>query len=441
MTSRTRQKPELLAPVGNPEKLRVAVRHGADAVYLGGQRYGLRAMAENFSKTELQRGVEFAKKFNVKVYVTLNAFLHDNDMEGLGEYAAWLESIGVSAGIISDLGVIDTVQAHSSLPIHLSTQASCLNSESAKFWRDIGVERVIVGRELTIQECSQIAERAQIEVETFIHGAMCMAYSGNCTISNFTAGRDSNRGGCIQSCRFHYEHTPVKDFRGSSLPVLGDSAKVSNSNVGGYFMSSRDQMGVRLIPQILNYNIASLKIEGRMKSVFYLATLCRVYRRVLDACFAGETDEELFLEAERELRTVPHRDYFGGNLNERARTAENYEHDGTSATAGTQHYLGLVIDTTEDWLAVRLARKLEVRDTIEFLLPHSSDRIQLQIAELFSPKRELIEFGNQEAVVLLRRTEELVAVQPYSVISLLPSRRVKREIHSESILSAQELPV
>ena len=208
-------KPELLAPAKNLERLKVAIAYGADAVYLGGQKYGLRTRADNFTDYDLEIGVAFAHQHDAKVYVTLNAFLHDADFEGLEKYCQFLESIGVDAVIVSDLGVLRVVQ-HSNLNIHLSTQASCLNSYAARLWKEMGVKRLIVGRELSIAEAGLI-RRSGIDVEMFAHGAMCMAYSGHCTISNFTAGRDSNRGGCIQSCRLPY-HLQSKNPR----PLMGE---------------------------------------------------------------------------------------------------------------------------------------------------------------------------------------------------------------------------
>ena len=200
---------ELLAPAGNLQKLKSAVLYGADAVYLAGPRFGLRGASDNFSDHELQQSVEFAHSRNCKVYVTLNAFLHESDMVSLPEYVEFLAECKVDAVIVADLGVMSVVQERSEIPIHLSTQASCLNLESAKAWKDLGVKRIILGREVSIDQAARIRKESGLEVEMFIHGAMCMAFSGNCTISNYTAGRDSNRGGCIQRCRFSYQIQPL----------------------------------------------------------------------------------------------------------------------------------------------------------------------------------------------------------------------------------------
>ena len=197
--------PELLAPAGSLEKLKVAVSYGANAVYLGGQKFGLRSAAENFTIEELEEGVAFAHERNAQVYVVLNSFFHDKDFDTLDEFIKELERLKVDALIVSDPGVISHISKNSNLEIHLSTQASCLNVESAKMWKRLGVTRVVLGREVTVAEAGKIKRESGLEVEMFVHGSMCMAYSGNCVISNYTQGRDSNRGGCAHSCRFDYK--------------------------------------------------------------------------------------------------------------------------------------------------------------------------------------------------------------------------------------------
>ena len=226
------QIPELLAPAGSLEKLKVASLYGADAVYLGGQKFGLRAASDNFTFSELIEGVEFAHSNGTLVYVVLNGFLHDQDIEDLGEFVSFLEEIKVDAVICSDLGVVEFVSQNSNLTIHLSTQASCLNSYSGKLWKKMGVKRLILGRECSIEDGAKIKKETGLEVEMFIHGAMCMAYSGNCVISNYTAGRDSNRGGCAHSCRFEY-----------SLDVSKYDTK-STEGKKSFFMSSKDLNGI-----------------------------------------------------------------------------------------------------------------------------------------------------------------------------------------------------
>jgi U32 family peptidase len=290
---------EILAPAGNLEKLKVAVLYGADAVYIGGQKYGLREASENFTYDEIREGVEFAHQHQSKVFVVLNGFLHDSDLETLPEFLSFLENVGVDAVIVSDLGVIATVRKFSNLEIHLSTQASCLNVEAAKFWKDQGVKRVVLGREVSIPEAALIKRESGLEVELFIHGSMCMAYSGNCVISNYTQGRDSNRGGCAHSCRFGYE-----------IELNDDQKKIS-----AYFMSSKDLEGIRLIPDFVEANIDSLKVEGRMKSAHYAGTVSKVYREAMDFYIEhGHLLTDKIYEWEKELRKISHREYTQASL-------------------------------------------------------------------------------------------------------------------------------
>ncbi len=309
-----RTRPELLSPAGSLDKLKIAVLYGADAVYCGGQKFGLRMASDNFTNEELKEGVVFAHSHGSKVYVVLNGFLHDEDLETLPEFLKLLEEIKVDAVIVSDLGTIETVKSNCKVPIHLSTQASCLNVESAKLWKSKGVERVVLGREVTLTDAKEIKEKAEIEVEVFIHGSMCMAYSGNCTISNYTQGRDSNRGGCAHSCRFEYSI---------------DYAEGENSK--STFMSSKDLEGVALLPEFVAAGVDSIKVEGRMKGPHYAGTITKIYA---DALRELEVNEKLSPESlayyDSELLKVTHRDYSSGSLSHAAGEESIYserEHD------------------------------------------------------------------------------------------------------------------
>lgn len=294
-----KRTPELLSPAGSLDKLKTAISYGADAVYLAGQKFGLRSAAENFTLAELAEGVEFARARMRKVYVVLNGFLHDQELAELPTFVRELSNLRVDGVIASDLGVISVVARESGLPIHLSTQASCLNVASGKLWRDLGVRRLILGREVSVREAGAIKRATGIEVELFIHGSMCMAYSGNCTISNFTRGRDSNRGGCAQSCRFEYS----LDF--------SDGSRASNT----FFMSSKDLMGLQQIPLFVEEGIDSVKIEGRMRSPLYAGLISKIYREALDVHAArGEFSREELSRWNEELAKIPHRAYMPGNL-------------------------------------------------------------------------------------------------------------------------------
>lgn len=291
--------PEILSPAGSLDKLKVAVLYGANAVYVGGQKFGLRTAAENFTTDELREGVSFAHERGAKVYVVLNSFLHDKDLVELPEFVEFLDSIRVDAVIVSDLGVVRTVRKHSTIDIHISTQASTLNVEAAKLWKNMGATRIVLGREVSVKEAGKIKREAGIEIEMFIHGSMCMAYSGNCVISNFTQGRDSNRGGCAHSCRFEY-----------SLEGLDTKEKRK-----AYFMSSKDLEGLRVLPEFIKEEIDSLKIEGRMKSHLYAGTMSKVYSEALNYYKEhGDFLSDKLLNWEEELKKVSHRAYTQASL-------------------------------------------------------------------------------------------------------------------------------
>ncbi|MCB0334365.1 MAG: U32 family peptidase C-terminal domain-containing protein, partial [Bdellovibrionales bacterium] len=391
----------------------LAVSYGADAVYCAGQEYGLRAAAENLTNIELERGVSFAHKHGAKVFVTLNALLHNDDMEGLGEFCSFLESIGADAVIVADLGVIDVVQEFSTLPIHLSTQASCLNTSSALLWKSQGVKRVVVARELTIAETSRIREQADIEVEMFIHGAMCMAYSGKCTISNFTAGRDSNRGGCIQSCRFSYGHTPLPSSKSSKkLPIIAPG--VEGTPGARHFMSSKDLQGLDLLPEFISHNIDSLKIEGRMKSPFYVASIVRSYRRAIDALLEGRSFDPLSTE----IDAAPHREYCSGSLKTPASSESIYSQGGGSQERASHQYLGLVLAKEDDLVAIRLHAPVTCGETIEFLLFDGSV-LPLTISKMQEVNGNALEKAHQDSVVCLA-VDENSGVSAGNVVRIKP---------------------
>lgn len=379
-------KPELLAPAKNLERLKVAIAYGADAVYLGGQNYGLRARADNFTDSDLAIGVAIAHQHHAKVYITLNAFLHDADLEGLPDYCQFLESIGVDAVIVSDLGVIRVIQNSSNLNIHLSTQASCLNSYAACLWKKVGVKRLIVGRELSIAAAGLIRENSGIDVEMFTHGAMCMAYSGHCTISNFTAGRDSNRGGCIQSCRLPY-HLQSESQEKTDLVT---------------FMSSRDLWGIYQIGDFFRHKICSLKIEGRMKSSFYVALTCKIYRQLIDAHASGNLNADMLAKAAAELQSIPHRDYFSGSLETPANSDSVFGLSGINT--GTHQYLGIVVESTSQEIVLQLIEPLAIGDEIE-IIPFQGEPIKWKVERLYSIIGEGLNAMRKDSIVRIPKPD------------------------------------
>lgn len=291
-------KPEILAPAGTLEKLKVAFYYGADAVYIGGERYGLRSRAGNFTFEEMAEGVEVANRSGGKVYVAANMVTHEGDEEGAGEFFKTLQQIGIAAVIVSDPALIPIcVSEAPGLPIHLSTQASTTNYQALNFWHEEGLERVVLAREVSMEELRDMRQQTDVEIEVFIHGAMCIAYSGRCVLSNHMSGRDANRGGCTQSCRWQYQLVEAGDDEGlSSVP---------------FSMNSVDMAMIRHIPDLIESGVQSFKIEGRMKSIHYVSTVTNVYRQAVDAyCrapeqyeFMQEWEDELWKVAQRELAT------------------------------------------------------------------------------------------------------------------------------------------
>ncbi|AUM88528.1 peptidase U32 family protein [Clostridium botulinum] len=301
------KKPELLAPAGNLEKLKTAINFGADAVYLGGSKLNLRAFADNFTDDELQEGIKYAHDRGRKVHVTINVFPRNEDFNGLEEYLKKLYEFNVDAIIVSDPGIIMTArETVPNLEIHLSTQANTVNFKTINFWYKQGVKRTVLARELTLEEIKTIREKIEkdCQLEAFVHGSMCMSYSGRCLLSNYMTGRDSNRGACAQPCRYKY-YLMEEKREGEYFPILEDDK-------GTYIMNSKDMCMIEHIPELVQSGIDSFKIEGRMKSSFYVATVVKAYREAIDAYFE---DPENYTFKERwmdYLKKASHRAYFTG---------------------------------------------------------------------------------------------------------------------------------
>jgi U32 family peptidase len=300
-------KPELLAPAGNLEKLKIALSYGADAVYVGGHVFGLRKYADNFSLSQLKEGIQFANDLDKQVYVVLNGFAHNEDIEEIKPHLEELNAIQPHALIISDMGVFQLAKSMTTIPLHVSTQASVTNVYGCQFWKDAGAKRVILAREVSIDDCKKIKDTVDTELEIFIHGAMCASYSGKCVISNYTAGRDSNRGGCVQTCRHDF------DIKNKDTGALEHTSHI---------MNAKDLMGIRQIPAIIKAGIESIKIEGRMKSNLYAANVARTYRQAIDHTYdqlqKGQAcDESFFDSLEQQLSTVSNRRFSSGGLEKR----------------------------------------------------------------------------------------------------------------------------
>ena len=354
-------KPELLAPAGGWEQLRYALHFGADAVYLACDRFGLRARAANFSLEDLPAAVALAHSAGARVYVTCNAYAHDADLDALPEYAQAMEAAGVDAAIVSDLGVMSVIQQHApSLAIHVSTQASVSNAAAALMWYRLGARRVVCAREMSVAEIAELRRGipSDMEIEVFVHGAMCMAISGRCLISDYLTGRHANKGECTQPCRWEYQlkelSRPEEDFGIEETPE------------GTYLLNSKDLNMLAHLQELAEAGVTSVKIEGRVKKAFYVATVVNAYRHVLD----GEPASEW----ERELEIISHRPYSTG-----------FYYGLAEQTTGNDVYVqlcdwvGEVTSSTEVepgvWRAhAKCRNRFYEGDTLEVLSPHAPVR-------------------------------------------------------------------
>lgn len=353
------QKIELLAPAGNPEKLEIAIHYGADAVYLAGKDYSLRNLSENFTLEELERAVLFARKSGVKVYVACNIFSRNSEQEAISDYLKSLAEISPDAVIIADPGILlEARKVMPYMPIHLSTQANTTNYKAALFWKNQGVSRINAARELSLKEIEEIALHGNVEVEVFVHGAMCISYSGRCLLSNFMENRDSNRGECCQPCRFRY--SVVEETRpGRYMPVVED-------NRGAYIFNSKDLCMIRYIPEMIKAGVSSLKIEGRMKGINYVASAVKVYREAIDSYYESPAEYSVKDEWIEELARISNRGYctgfYFGNTNE---TIPNYM-DIKPATGRT--FIGKVTSVENGNVAALVVRnKFFLNDPVDIL--------------------------------------------------------------------------
>lgn len=301
------KKIELLAPAGDLEKLKMAIIYGADAVYLGGEAFGLRKASKNFGIEEIQEGVNFAHERGKKVYVTLNIVPHDDDMVGLEEYVTDLERIGVDAVIVSDPGMYTVIRnTIPNMEIHISTQASVTNYQTIMFWYNLGARRIVLARELSFEEIKNITSKLpeDLDIEAFVHGAMCMSYSGRCLISNYMTGRDANRGDCAQPCR--YKYYVVEEKR------PGEYFPVEEHDEGTFLFNSKDLCMIEHLPEVIDSGIISLKIEGRVKSSYYVATVIRSYRMAIDEYMKDPENYKYNENWLKEIKKVSHRDFTTG---------------------------------------------------------------------------------------------------------------------------------
>lgn len=408
MTERKLKRPEVLAPAGTLEKLKTAIHYGADAVYIGGDAYGLRSRAGNFSFEEMEEGVAFANEYSAKVYVAANMVTHEGNEKGAGDFFKKLRDIGISAVIISDPALIEICATEApGLEIHLSTQASATNAETLKFWQNEGLERVVLAREVSMEELAEIRRNTDIQIEAFIHGAMCISYSGRCTLSNHMSMRDANRGGCSQSCRWKYELF--------DMPFAQEHRSMTeNGDVTEEFsMSAVDMSMIEHIPDLIENGVDSLKIEGRMKSIHYVSTVSNVYKAAVDSYIADpenyvckqEWIDELWKVAQRELATgfyyhVP---------------TENEQLFGPRRKIPVYKFIGEVLsyDEASGIATVRQRNHFSIGDEIEFYGPnfHHFDQT---ITEMKNDEGESIDRAPNPMMVLTMPVAQ--PVQPGDMI-------------------------
>lgn len=400
------KKPELLAPAGNMEKLKMALLYGADAVYLGGKSFGLRAFGGNFSREELKEAVEFAHNLGKKVYVTVNIFPHNIDVEALPDYLAYLNEIRVDALLVADLGVFTLAKQYApDIELHISTQANNTNYVTVNAWKDMGATRVVMARELSLQELKTIREKCDVELEMFVHGAMCISYSGRCLLSAYMTGRDANRGACAQSCRWKYNL--VEENR------PGEYFNIEEDERGTYIMNSRDMCLMPHLPEIIETGIDSLKIEGRMKSVHYAASVVKAYRMAIDSYFDDPENFSIKQEWVEELDKVSHRAYTTGFFLHKT-TSEDQIYSSSSYTQ-TSDFVGLVkeYDAETGFAVVEQRNNMKIGQEIEVFQPNLPTYRQV-ITEMYNDKGEAIDVAPHAQQIIKMKMAQ--PVEPYTIL-------------------------
>ena len=380
-----RKKPEVLAPASSLEVLKTAVYYGADAVYIGGEMYGLRAKAKNFSKEDMAEGIRFAHEHGKKVYVTANITAHDRDLEGVQKYFEELKEIGPDALIISDPGVFQiATEICPEIDIHISTQANNVNYRTFQFWHKLGATRVVTARELSIKEIADIDAHIpeDLEIETFVHGAMCISYSGRCLLSNYFTGRDANLGACTHPCRWKY-YIMEENRPGEYLPV-------EENERGTYIFNSKDLCMIEHIPELVEAGVDSFKIEGRMKTALYVATVARTYRKAIDDCM--ESPEKYHANMpwyQEQISNCTYRQFTTGFFY--GKPDENTQIYDSNTYVREYTYLGFAEEIDERGLARLTQRnKFSVGETIEIMKPDGRN-IPVTVEAIYNEEGEAME--------------------------------------------------
>lgn len=394
------KKVELLSPAGSIERLKIALLYGADAVYIGGRDYSLRANAKNFSLDEINEACEYAHKLNKRVYVTVNIVFHNEDIEGLVDYLKELEKCQVDAVIISDPLVINIIHENKiKIPIHISTQYSSVNYEVVNFWKKLGVERVVLGRETSKEEIKEIIDRTGMDIEIFIHGAMCASYSGRCVLSNYLTNRDANRGGCAQICRWNFE----MDVDGEIVP--------SNTK---FTMCSKDLCMLEVISDIIDIGVCSLKVEGRMRSIYYIATVINTYRRAIDDYYNGMLDDKKIKKYLKVLNRVANRDNAVQFFDKFPTEEEQYF--GEREEVSNQDYLGIVDDYDGEYVSLITKNFFKPGDEVEIISPNR-ETFSFVVPEIYDNELNILECA--------RHPEEIIKFKLNREVSKYDMMRIK----------------
>lgn len=388
------RKVELLAPAGDLEKLKIAILYGADAVFIGGKKFSLRAKASNFTLEDIKEGCDFVHKHNKKIHVTVNVYPHEDDLEGLKEYLIALDKCGVDAIIVSSLYIMKVaLSLKLNFEVHVSTQLSSNNTKVIEFFKDFGVHRVVLGRECTIEEIREIKKKSPLDIEVFIHGGLCSSYSGRCTLSNNLCNRDANRGGCAHSCRWFYD-------------LYFNNEKINNDEEK-FRIGSKDLCGVKQLINLLEIGVDSLKIEGRMKSLHYIATVVHNYRKLIDAYYENRINEDLIKETEKEIRKVENRPltegYLKGYIDQ-----DDIIYDQDDRTS-LQDFLGLVLDYNSETKLAKIYRKnyFKLNEEAE-IFRYDGDNSKFVINEIYDLEMNPIEIANRSDEILYVRIDEEV---------------------------------
>lgn len=402
------KKIELLAPAGSLEKLKFAIQYGADAVYIGGEIFGLRKSARNFTYEQMVEGIEFAHERSKKVYLTLNIIPHNEDLEELEAYLETVKSLNIDAVILSDPGTFMYVKKNlPDMEVHLSTQANNTNYMSANFWYEQGIKRVILARELSFEEIDTIKNNTpeDLELEAFIHGAMCISYSGRCLLSNYMNGRDSNRGACAHPCRWEY-YLMEKTREGEYYKVVEDDK-------GTFIFNSKDLCMIEHIPELINSGLDSLKIEGRMKSAYYVANIVRVYRKAIDDYYNDPENYKFDPQLLEEIKKASHREFTKGFYY--TKPNENDQLYGSSSYTREYDFIGLVLEYDKETKLAKVEQrnKFSIGDNIEVMGPdyYGDD---LAVTEMYDKNMEVIESAPHAQQIIYVKFEK--EVKPYYIL-------------------------